>query len=799
MRLKTTLILIILLVGISNLSIAQLPANCNGINPRIAIAGDSWAQYMADDGTHSEMLKMYGHGDKTAISETFEKCVGCIGTPGANDYAVSGSEAREWADEVNYDYLQNLIDALNANPTIDWVVLSIGGNDVLAARSNGGWYKNMDLDVAGSEAALFNTVKSDIEYIINQVWLRSRTDINFVISGYDYPNFNVTSFCSSYACPKREDLSRDDNNNGSIDGTELITDVAINSMMQVVEAIRQNMADNMAQVYYDNGMGLMHYYYGYDDGLYTSISIASTAYPLGIAPYTIGGDPNTPTDRDNFRPVGVFGWIGWFGADPIHLDFEAYQYKIKNQMDNILFDAYRGEPTETFWSNTSEDGWVEVYQGNSFSTNGLRMGDEDISWYGLDYDYRSILSFNTSTIPANATITGASLYLFRSSATDNPFFHNDRNPVLDIKNGYFGTSAALEQVDGLAVADAVDVGCFNSKGDQNKYAVRIDIDATGLAHINTSGTTQFRTYFDLADWDTELINFYDGGGIAGRITSGHNEIEPLYQSRVIKRTENPDGTFTEVEISRGEAVIRQDGFNHYEKMQSAIPNNDGSTTVTYSSVMAIEHPGLSKYMTDKYAAPANGFAPFLDVKYELPLPVELMYFMAFANNQTVDLTWTTASEEDVNGFYIEHSLDGKFWEEIGFKTATNSQILTSYEYQHLTPQIGNNYYRLRILDLDETFDYSPIRVVNFQNENQINVYPNPFEDRLVFEIKTSKTKTAIAYLINSIGQVVYQKRLQLFDNQQIYILNDLNSLEKGIYMLRIESQGIEFSQRVLRK
>jgi len=102
--------------------------------------------------------------------------------------------------------------ALTANPTIETVVLSIRGNGILAAKSGGGWYKDMDLDNAGSEEALFNTIEANTQSIIDAV-LAVRPNINVLLSSYDFVNFNVNPFlCLFYACPKRQDLSRDPDN-----------------------------------------------------------------------------------------------------------------------------------------------------------------------------------------------------------------------------------------------------------------------------------------------------------------------------------------------------------------------------------------------------------------------------------------------------------------------------------------------------------------------------------------------------------------------------------------------------------
>ena len=318
-------------------SFAQLPANCieGSSEPRIAIAGDSWAQFMADDNSHNTFLASYGHADKAAISETFEILIGCSTPVGVSDYAVSGSEARQWADEENYGYLQSLITALEVNPTIDHVLLSIGGNDILAGRSGGGWYKNMDEDPWRSSTGLFDTIQMNIQYIMDQIWI-AKPDMNIVISSYDYPNFNVNFlFCGFYACPKREDLSRDDNGNGEIDPEELVTDLELNLMMESVEGIRAGMASD-PKVTYANELGLMHYYYGNDDDSNDILPPFAVDLPLPIPPYTPGGDVNYPSDRSTFRWVGLCGLPEIAPADPIHLDVDGFEYKIKHQMLSLI-------------------------------------------------------------------------------------------------------------------------------------------------------------------------------------------------------------------------------------------------------------------------------------------------------------------------------------------------------------------------------------------------------------------------------------------------------------------------------
>ena len=789
--------LLLLLLGIYLLfwpswSHAQLPANCAGSSPKVIIAGDSWAQYIADDGWHTNMFNRYGHADKTAISQTYESEILCSPSPGPGDYAVSGSEARQWADESNYDYLQNLINALNAQASIDMVLLSIGGNDILAGRSGGGWYKDMDLDNPGSEQALFDTITAHTLYIIDQIWARSRSDINILISSYDYPNFNVSAlWCGFYACDKREDLSRDANNNGTIDPSELITDQEINQMMIGVERIRQDLADGHPQIFYDNSLGLMHYYYGYDDGLYTpALFEGSTPHPQSVAPYAIGGDSTYPTDRNNFRLVGICGVGGFLDADPIHLDADAYEIKTKNQFDNILFERYRGSPDMTFWSEAINDGYVDVIE-NTIDGSGIRVGDDGpfCCFGGADNDYRGILSFNTAALPDDAIIEGASIYLIRSGENDNPFLKGDRNPVLDIKSGFFGSSTTLEVADGTSAADFTDIGCFHGLAESDDYAIRIDIQESALSAINVTGSTQMRFYFDFSDWSVEYINFYDGGGQAAFAPQPTPETK--YTHRTIKKSKILNSTVEKTElISVGNELIPKDGYDIQEKLVSREELEDGSIMESYKSVFVLSHSGMAKYMLDNYGAPGGGTAPFLDVSFSLLLPIELSRFEANPNGNDVELQWTSNSEINFDGFYIEHQRGNETWMDLDFvKGSTHSSEPQNYEYTHVNPGYGLHKYRLRMVDLDSMQEFSVIRSVSIdqKHEGGLTLTPNPANNLLTIEFDLITTPTKIS-VYGPQGQRIMTRVIGRTPSSE-KIDWDISHLPDGLYYVILETDG----------
>ncbi|HFC12259.1 MAG TPA: hypothetical protein ENJ56_05390 [Anaerolineae bacterium] len=497
--------------------------------PRALLAGDSWAQYMWDDASHNDIFDKFGHADKRMISESLDSDPG----PGytGSEYAISGSEARQWINSADYPWIANMVTALNANPTVDTVVLSVGGNDVLAGRPDGGWYKDMDLDQAGAEDALFATIETNTNAIITAAQ-SVRPNLAVMISSYDFPNFNIGFWCFVYACPKRDALSRDPSNG-------LISDAELNAMMVTVEERRIGWANADSRLYFDNSVGLMHYFYG--DG---ATAPGVLPYPGRTAPTyqpLPGGNPLKPNLRSNFRL-----FTGFIDADPIHLDYDGYQYKIANQTENFFFPRWRGAPSLTVRSQGgSADGWTD---GSNSGTDAIRVGEDNV-----DNLYHGIISFDTSAIPDSATITAATLYLQREGGNGiSPFSSGLLGAAqLDVMHGTFG-AAAVEASDATAVATAADAGCFHGTAKDDYYAVRIDLLEEGMAAINAAGLTQFRVAFATNNpgGSDPYVAFRDGDATLPR---GADRVEPITKTRLERL---PDGRVIE-KTATVNAIVHQ--------------------------------------------------------------------------------------------------------------------------------------------------------------------------------------------------------------------------------------------------
>ena len=165
-----------------------------------------------------------------------------------------------------------------------------------------------------------------------------------------------------------------------------------------------------------------------------------------------------------------------------------------------------------------------------------------------------------------------------------------------------------------------------------------------------------------------------------------------------------------------------------------------------------------------------------------PLPIRILYFDVRFNEKFdhVILDWRTASEKNNDYFSIERSVDGINWIKIGeVNGAGTSNIPVSYQYFDFDVFRGLTYYRLKQVDFDGEFDYSDIKLVNFQKAENL-VYPNPSSGE--FYINGVKEENYNILVINSLSELVFSGKLQ---NNKI----NLSFLSKGIYFLIINNQS----------
>lgn len=173
------------------------------------------------------------------------------------------------------------------------------------------------------------------------------------------------------------------------------------------------------------------------------------------------------------------------------------------------------------------------------------------------------------------------------------------------------------------------------------------------------------------------------------------------------------------------------------------------------------------------------------------LPVELVSFQVGKEEGKVNLKWVTATEINNDGFEIQHSVNGIDFENIGWeKGFGNTNKTQYYEFHHGNPK-EVNYYRLKQIDFDGQFEYSPIRSVKIENEYNgkiIELYPNPAQNEITLN---GLTEFSDVKIYNLMGENVTDKIEFIKNGEQILVIN-LSLLSNGIYYIKTKTATKKF-------
>ncbi len=182
------------------------------------------------------------------------------------------------------------------------------------------------------------------------------------------------------------------------------------------------------------------------------------------------------------------------------------------------------------------------------------------------------------------------------------------------------------------------------------------------------------------------------------------------------------------------------------------------------------------------------------------LPVTVSKFTAKLNNQKqAVLNWTTATEKNSSRFEIEHSLDNVNFKKLGsIKARGNSNVQVNYEYTDAGFVKGMvNYYRLKMVDVDNTFTYSSVRQLSEDNtivstvSDYVFMAPIPTEDYVMIWSDVE--------VLNGGAEVkIYDTHMKLISTKTIQgfgKLNenvDLTGVEQGVYIIQIKDKNNEW-------
>lgn len=356
---------------------------------------------------------------------------------------------------------------------------------------------------------------------------------------------------------------------------------------------------------------------------------------------------------------------------------------------------------------------------------------------------------------------------------------------------YWGCNTRSATNNTTGIPDPGDVGCtlrycisqndlgdlvfFNYSSAGNEIYNNVFYIAPGIngniIHEN-SGNNHTYNYYNNIIYNNSTLEDYafgSGSGVQTRTISNnllygqHPATEPADAFKIIT---NP------LFVNPGTGTIGLNTVAGYKL-------NTGSPAI--ASGFIVSNNGGLDYFGNTVAtalAPNRGFFEGVGVV----LSIRLLNFNVAKQNNTAQLTWVTAFEQNSSHFDIERSVDGRNFTKIGQVLASvNSSDIKWYAFKDMVPVTGVNYYRLKLVDIDLKFEYSEIRTLKIDVDNAVTVFPNPATQVINVKLASPVTSNVSLVIYDAAGK---KMRSLVCANLPIITIN-IEDLLEGVYIIQL--------------
>lgn len=171
------------------------------------------------------------------------------------------------------------------------------------------------------------------------------------------------------------------------------------------------------------------------------------------------------------------------------------------------------------------------------------------------------------------------------------------------------------------------------------------------------------------------------------------------------------------------------------------------------------------------------------------LPIELTAFEPRTDRCDAYLYWETATEKNFGYYQIEASKDGREFKALAQQKPLSPNSLEKRAYKYLISSFYQGYYfRLKAVDLDGSFEYSPVVATERLCDKQYSMllYPNPnYLEKLTVEISSAEAQKQVQLLIlDPLGKAIQLQKVDLEAGSNKVIL-DTENLPSGTYYVRL--------------
>ena len=258
----------------------------------------------------------------------------------------------------------------------------------------------------------------------------------------------------------------------------------------------------------------------------------------------------------------------------------------------------------------------------------------------------------------------------------------------------------------------------------------------------------------------------------------------FYMSHDNETAANNDSMFLCVSTDRGATWTRIAGYQRYD---------DTFTTPGWKNELV----DISAYNAQTIQIGFEGVSDYgnifgiddINISYLGTVPLTMLSFDAVRAGKSNNLTWTTTNEINSSKFEIERSNNGINYVSIGSINAIgNGASKQSYRFMDANPSKGYNYYRIKSIDVDNSFKLSVVRNVKNLGFVEMKINPNPVESIMNISLEAEVTEKATIVITDLSGRKIYNGTANVIAGSNNIPVN-VNSLTKGIYLITLQLSG----------
>jgi hypothetical protein len=424
---------------------------------------------------------------------------------------------------------------------------------------------------------------------------------------------------------------------------------------------------------------------------------------------------------------------------------------------------------------TLKIGGANSYSATLTNSTAINSGsNEIITFTGINLDNPGV-NFDTAYLSflGDGTTFNDTLKSFINSASSLTFASTTDTIKEDVESNTLNVFPFVDLVNGNTQLWKVNQGSYSN------FELSAPIDP-----IDGNKYFLFEALYDAEEGDGDL-NTQD---FVSRLYSNCISLLPsnttgvsFFMTRDNSFSSFDDSVFVVISNDKGQTWTRLQGFGRYENV--AIPYwKEEIVTIPDSyrgQTVQIGFEGVSQWGN------VSGIDNIKIFPY-VALPVSMMSFDAKRTGSVNNLTWVTTQETNASKFIVERSTDGRTFNEIGFVAAAgNSSTAKNYRFVDATPNKGNNYYRLKLINNDNSFRFSEIKNVKHLSFADMIVSPNPVAQNMRVLVDADKAEKATLFITDLAGRRVFNTSVNIIEGSNTLNI-PVSTLNSGSYVVTIQ-------------